>query len=401
MKKLIASVLLLISIGLSPLSAQGITFKKDLSFEDALALAEKEGKPIFMDCYTTWCGPCKWMSANIFTRQDVGNYYNENFICLKVDMEKGEGIELAKRYKVKGYPTLLWLNAKGELLNVKLGASQEPKDYLKMGEEALGEKTNMVYLAQKKAQMKDEVDFMALYLDKFSTAGLLEDVELEAYYERQPLEVWLDEAHFGVIWSNVREAESPLFQKLVSNYEEVLDARGADAERFFSGVLYSSLLTEYFRLKKEEKLDEWPMAQEEILVAIPENLKDRAIFETKLYLNARNKEWDQYCEVCFTGVRKYYWNDANLLNTVAWNVFENSTNEKNLEEALVWAERAVELAPEDHAILDTYANLLLVNGLAKEALEIEEKALELAQKEEADTEAYEKVIVKIKEALQP
>ncbi|MDZ7846006.1 MAG: thioredoxin family protein [Owenweeksia sp.] len=58
------------------------------SSNEALQAAEEEGKPIFMDCYTTWCGPCKWMSANIFTQQEVGDYYNENYVCVKFDMEK-------------------------------------------------------------------------------------------------------------------------------------------------------------------------------------------------------------------------------------------------------------------------------------------------------------------------
>ena len=74
-----------------------------------------------MDAYTTWCGPCKRMAAEVFTEPEVGRFYNENFINVKIDMEKGEGIELARQYDVYAYPTLLFINGEGELVHRGLG----------------------------------------------------------------------------------------------------------------------------------------------------------------------------------------------------------------------------------------------------------------------------------------
>ena len=79
----------------------GVLFEEG-AFAQALAKAKnnKKGpKIIFMDCYTTWCGPCKYMSEKIFPQELVGKFYNTNFVNIKMDMEKGEGIELAKKYK--------------------------------------------------------------------------------------------------------------------------------------------------------------------------------------------------------------------------------------------------------------------------------------------------------------
>jgi thiol:disulfide interchange protein len=59
------------------------------SFSEALAQAEKQDKLIFLDCYTTWCGPCKWMAAKVFTQEEVAKNFNKNFICVAFDMEKG------------------------------------------------------------------------------------------------------------------------------------------------------------------------------------------------------------------------------------------------------------------------------------------------------------------------
>ena len=90
--------------------AQGVEFR-DISFAGALKAAKAENKTVFMDCYTSWCGPCKMMTNDIFPQEKVGKYMNENFVCVKYDMEKGEGVELKKRYEVSAYPTFLVIDA--------------------------------------------------------------------------------------------------------------------------------------------------------------------------------------------------------------------------------------------------------------------------------------------------
>lgn len=69
--------------------AQGVEFR-DISFAGALKAAKAENKTVFMDCYTSWCGPCKMMTNDIFPQEKVGKYMNENFVCVKYDMEKGK-----------------------------------------------------------------------------------------------------------------------------------------------------------------------------------------------------------------------------------------------------------------------------------------------------------------------
>ncbi len=96
------------------LSAQ-INFREG-GFAEALEAAKSENKLVFMDCYTSWCGPCKLMASKEFVQEKAGEYFNPRFVSVKIDMEKGEGVELRKRYDVNAYPTLLVLNVKGELL---------------------------------------------------------------------------------------------------------------------------------------------------------------------------------------------------------------------------------------------------------------------------------------------
>jgi len=103
----------LLFTSLNSLLYADIQFEK--KFETALKLAEKEDKLIFVDFYTDWCGPCKALEKFIFNNPKVSNYYNTVFVNIKINAEKGKGIELAKKYDVDGYPTLIFLDSKGRV----------------------------------------------------------------------------------------------------------------------------------------------------------------------------------------------------------------------------------------------------------------------------------------------
>lgn len=99
---------------------QGIVFFKG-TFEQTIALAKKEGKNIFVDVYTTWCAPCKKMSSQTFTDSTVGEFFNKNFVSIKVDAEKESSNGFFKKYNADAFPSLFWLNSDGELLDKQTG----------------------------------------------------------------------------------------------------------------------------------------------------------------------------------------------------------------------------------------------------------------------------------------
>jgi thiol:disulfide interchange protein len=112
---------LLISLFSAQTFAEGIEFDHEITFQAALDKAKKEGKLVFMDCYTSWCGPCKRLAATVFTDSSVGQYFNNNYINVKFDMEKGEGTAIAGRYQITAYPTLLWLDGNGSIKSKVVG----------------------------------------------------------------------------------------------------------------------------------------------------------------------------------------------------------------------------------------------------------------------------------------
>lgn len=97
-------------------NAKGTQFFKG-TFAQALAKAKKENKKLMVDCYTLWCGPCRMMSTQVFPDEELGKYMNEKFVCLKLDMEHGEGPERNKTFKVKAYPTFIFFDADGKEMN--------------------------------------------------------------------------------------------------------------------------------------------------------------------------------------------------------------------------------------------------------------------------------------------
>ena len=165
--------LLIVICMLLQLPAFAQTEFQKLSFDEALAAAKAEDKLVFVDCYTTWCGPCKLMAERILPLPEVGDYLNTRFVCLQIDMEKGEGPELAKEYGVDAFPTFLVVNPDGTLKNRVVGASQDPTEFVYKMKMAAGEnpteRLDSLYAAGNRMG-----SFMLAYLEALDAAGKTE-----------------------------------------------------------------------------------------------------------------------------------------------------------------------------------------------------------------------------------
>ncbi len=115
--------------------AQGIAFEPEgTTLEQAAVKAKAENKMIFLDCFTTWCGPCRMMARTVFTEEKVGAAMNPKFVSVKIDMESAYGAPLAKKLQVSAYPTFVIFNADLQEVERFLGGSQAD-EFLKKVEE--------------------------------------------------------------------------------------------------------------------------------------------------------------------------------------------------------------------------------------------------------------------------
>lgn len=155
--------------------SQGIQFES-LTFEEALQKAKKEHKLIFMDCYTTWCGPCKVMSEKVFTQFAVGDYFNGRFVNLKIDMEKEEGKELAKRFSITAYPTFLLIKKDGSILFKMVGGCDADTFISKM-EAGQDEKNSLAFWNEKYEAGKIKKVEVLRYINLLMDAGENEKIQ--------------------------------------------------------------------------------------------------------------------------------------------------------------------------------------------------------------------------------
>jgi len=131
-------------------TSHGIHFETGLSWEEIQAKARAENKFIFMDCYATWCGPCRYMSDSVFTQEEVGQYMNDRFISVAVQIDRtskdGENIRkwyedagsIAKQYSIEILPTYLFFAPDGHAVHKFVGATgKEGKDFIAKADESL------------------------------------------------------------------------------------------------------------------------------------------------------------------------------------------------------------------------------------------------------------------------
>lgn len=103
-----------------PLEGKPIKFIEN-ACSTALRRAKAEHKYIFVDAYASWCGPCRQLKNTTFKDNQAADFFNKNFVNLSVDMEKGEGADLASKWAIQEYPTLLILDENGKVLLRSIG----------------------------------------------------------------------------------------------------------------------------------------------------------------------------------------------------------------------------------------------------------------------------------------
>lgn len=130
-------VLLALFIALGSLAVQAQEIKW-MSMDEALAAQKKKARPIFMDVYTDWCGPCKMLDKNTFHDKEVVEYINANYYAVKFNAEGNTDVNYkGKKYtnpqfvagrtgrnavheftfllKVEAYPSMMVFDTKGEV----------------------------------------------------------------------------------------------------------------------------------------------------------------------------------------------------------------------------------------------------------------------------------------------
>lgn len=218
-----ALVAVLVSVQFS--FAEGINFQ-DLTLEEGLAKAKKENKQVFIDVYATWCGPCKYLSNNIFVDEDLGVFMNENFVSLKLDGEKGDGLQLMNEFSLDSYPTMLFLNSEMDLLKKIVGVVGA-EQIEEAGNAVMHPEETVIYqLEQKYKAGNRDRDVLAAYAVELLNADREMEAIVDEFLEKYPEPDLEDENEFLVFCLGVVDRDHASMNGFLGNLEGLAEIHG-------------------------------------------------------------------------------------------------------------------------------------------------------------------------------
>jgi thiol-disulfide isomerase/thioredoxin len=368
-KAIVTSVIGLMFVSL--MQGQGIDFFHG-TFAEAVEKAKKEDKLVFMDAFAEWCGPCKRMAATVFKEEKVGNFFNQNFVNVKMDMEKGEGQALSGRFNVSAYPTLLFINGKGELVQAGVGGLMSD-EFLTLAKNALAKADNAKELEKEYAAGKRDPDFMVRYVRSLNRSGKPSLKMVNDFLNKNP--DFNNPAVLKLIYEGTTQADSKVFDLLLRHQVKI---KGLYSEMMFQNKIETACLKTLENAKqfKSEAL------LQEAKTKLKQNVPDRYdAFEVEAdisYYQAAG-EIKQYLRACNNCAKKVAKKDANQLYQLAKRMESDFATDKNV---LTQAEKYASKAAENGGLVHyyyTYSTILFKNNKKKDALTAANKALELAK----------------------
>ncbi len=386
MKQIIFLISLAFFINANSFSQEGISFS-DADWFEILATAKKENKVIFMDAYTTWCGPCKKMSRSTFTDKKVGEFYNANFINVKKDMEKGEGIQLAKEYNVRAYPTLLFIDGDGKIAHRAVGFLNA-EEFLDLGNLANDPTKRLSALDEKYAAGNKNAEFLYEYAKvKYNAMDPAYALIGEDYMKTQ--EEWGTKENMKFIFQFADNSESVLFDYLIKNRMAFVEEFGERAiERKIQNIV-----------NQELAMAEGDKVLERAKKIFPKIYPEKGAYmysQFKLTYFRQMEEGDNFAKAAIEHYKKFTPKNGDELNNVAWTIYETVDNKKYLKHALKWAKKSVKLE-DNYYNNDTVAAVYFKLGKKGKAEKIALRAIELAKSENEDYSLTEELLQKIRE----
>jgi len=342
------------------------------TWSEIKAKAKAENKLIFVDAYTTWCGPCKWMAKNVFTNDTVAAYYNSTFVNAKIDMEAGEGKDLAVLYKVRAYPSLLFVDANGDLVHKAVG-SAPAADFVQLGKDALVPEKQFGTLERKYKSGQRDLPFIKTYLAALSELHQSTSEPLAGYLQTQQDEALSSPENWFLIHAYLTDPQSKSFIYLVKHPEAFVKRYSADT---VNAKIYSVYVTECYRLifsRKADSVDYLPLKEKIQQSGFAR--KEELLLEADLAYYDKRHDSKSYAHTATVYIDKYKGNDPNVLNNCSYFFYENVKDKVLLSRAEQWAKKGYTLDPNPSTSMDTYACLLSVNGKKEEAIKLETAAI--------------------------
>lgn len=415
----------------------GIHFEKNLDWKTVQVNARKENKYVFIDCYATWCGPCKYMSDSIFPKQLVGDFFNKHFISISVQMDTTKNDNnyvkswyadahiLKKIYGVESFPTYLFFAPDGHIVHREIDATEEPEQFIVKAQHALDPQKQYYTLMQLFEQGKRDSaelrelslaarkmdqhelatgagnEYIRIVKDVFSEDNLRYVGKITTSSKDKGFQLYLHEQTRINQIMGQDYAERKAINIIMDEDKNVIEAN----QRSVEGLEVVTVIagqTIYEKPAGKTTADPPDPDWDKMFAGIKKNYglyyADRIVKWVRIHYYNQRQMWSPYTRSIVEYLQSYpdYINAAQL-NDYAYNVFNHSDDKNELNTALHWIQHIVDTNKNYknlNAYLDTYANLLYKLGRRDEAIKFEERAIELT--DAGEKEIFEQTLAKIK-----
>ena len=363
-----------------------------LTYDEALARAKEHGKVVVIDFFADWCGPCKAFDRDLANAESGIATALEAVVFTSIDAEKGDGIELAKKYGVSGFPTYTMMNAEGELIESWVGYGG-PGHFIGAFDTALADPTTLEQKRERFASAPTAEH--AKQLGRIAaTAGQYEE-GMNFLFKAEELDPELDASVELLDASFTRARKDPNYS--YADFIEFADERvlkgDVDPESTVSTTYYVGRVT----ANEEDHATVKPflVKSREVMAApdveVSKGLANAVELQAIIILD---QDMDKAVAFKRTTMPEGWMENPDQLNSFAWWCFENDVN---LEEAQQLALKGVELADPGQSraqILDTAAEICNALGNCDEAIALIRRAIE----EEPASEYYAEQLARFEEA---
>jgi thiol-disulfide isomerase/thioredoxin len=367
---------------------------EDGTWSEIKQKAKKEKKFIFLDCYTSWCKPCKVMEKEVFSNDTVANFYNQNFINVKYDMEKGIGQALSNKYAINVYPTLLILDYNGLEVTKNIGELKTQK-FIEFGKNALQPK---IYRTALEAEFKHgnrEYSFILSYIENLNIDFSPNEMLLNEYWKTLNNQDITNSNQWYLLKVFVRTTQTLAYETLEKQENDFANIYTKDSVDY---VRFNIIRREIMQIVMSNKIkpDKFKPLRTKFNNLKHPN-KDTFLFLIDRDFYENNAMWAEYYNLLKKNVEKNVdWGNAKTLNSYAATITKNMLGKSELEYAEKLILRAIELKENQPVFYDTLAQILLKNNKKADALQASEKCLALAKAANEDTSLYEETLAKIK-----
>jgi thiol-disulfide isomerase/thioredoxin len=362
-------IVLFLLTGLNFGFSQGIEFFSG-SWSDALLKAKTEEKLIFVDAYAKWCGPCKRMASTVFTNVAVGEYYNSNFVNLKLDMEETESQDFKKFFSVSAYPTLFFIDAEGELVKKVVGGRQI-QDFIDLGKDIIKSYDRSGIYANAYEEGDRSFDLVIKYIKALNRADKpSQKISNEYIRENDKLS---DGQLALLLYESLVSADSRIFDLFISNRDKI---EALFSKEKVNQKLEAACWATVYNAIDFEVSDLLIEAQQKCNSNISSLSKSFALESAYEYYKGVDDE-KMMCESAIALAKKLHKKNPVVLNNIAEELFEQALGRTDmLSTAEKLAKMSIDNEKENPDYLLTYSKILFSNNQNTDALKYAKKALE-------------------------